>query len=77
MISPSTPGAAANYQNIVNFEKDFPELKEIKLEQNYRSTRNILTAANHLISNNTNRKEKELWTGLNTGKAIEIFLPGG
>ena len=65
----------ANYQNIINFEKDFPELKEIKLEQNYRSTQNILTAANHLISNNTNRKEKELWTGMDSGKSIEIFYP--
>ncbi len=65
----------ANYQNIINFEKDFPELKEIKLEQNYRSTKNILSAANQLISNNTNRKEKELWTGISSGKAIEIFYP--
>lgn len=52
----------ANYKNIVNFEKDFPERKEIFLTQNYRSTGNILEAANSLISQNTNRKEKELWT---------------
>ena len=65
----------ANYQNIVNFEKDFPELVEIKLEQNYRSTQNILAAANSVISNNTNRKEKELWTGTGEGKAVEIFYP--
>jgi DNA helicase II / ATP-dependent DNA helicase PcrA len=65
----------ANYQNIVNFEKDFPELMEIKLEQNYRSTGNILAAANQLISNNKNRKTKELWTGLESGKAIETFYP--
>ena len=65
----------ANYQNIINFEKDFPELKEIKLEQNYRSTQNILTAANNLIANNTNRKEKALWTGIESGKSIEIFYP--
>ncbi|MBN2510759.1 MAG: UvrD-helicase domain-containing protein [Spirochaetales bacterium] len=65
----------ANYQNIINFEKDFPELTEIKLEQNYRSTQNILAAANSVIANNTNRKEKELWTGTGEGKAIEIFYP--
>ncbi|HAK46876.1 MAG TPA: AAA family ATPase [Spirochaeta sp.] len=65
----------ANYQNIVNFEKDFSELTEIKLEQNYRSTKNILAAANKVIANNTNRKEKELWTGTSVGKSIEIFHP--
>ena len=65
----------ANYQNIINFEKDFPELTEIKLEQNYRSTENILSAANSLISNNTNRKEKELWTGIGQGKSIELYYP--
>lgn len=65
----------ANYQNILNFETDFPELKEIKLEQNYRSTQNILSAANFLIAHNTNRKEKALWTGTASGKAIEIFYP--
>ena len=65
----------ANYDNIINFEKDFPELSEIKLEQNYRSTENILAAANGLISHNTNRKEKELWTGTGHGKAIEIYYP--
>lgn len=65
----------ANYQNILNFETDFPELKEIKLEQNYRSTQNILSAANFLIAHNTNRKEKALWTGIATGNSIEIFYP--
>jgi DNA helicase II / ATP-dependent DNA helicase PcrA len=65
----------ANYQNIINFETDFPELTEIKLEQNYRSTENILSAANSLISNNTNRKEKELWTGIGHGKSIELYYP--
>lgn len=65
----------ANYQNIVNFEKDFPDLVEIKLEQNYRSTKNILAAANKLISHNKNRKEKELWTGVEHGRSIEIFYP--
>ena len=65
----------ANYQNIINFETDFPELTEIKLEQNYRSTKNILAAANSLIANNTNRKEKELWTGIGHGKSIELYYP--
>ena len=65
----------ANYENIINFEKHFPELVEIKLEQNYRSTENILAAANGLIAHNTNRKEKELWTGTGGGKAIEIYYP--
>ncbi len=59
----------ANYQNIVNFENDFPERIEVKLEQNYRSTQNILAAANNVIANNTNRKEKELWTGAGGGKS--------
>jgi DNA helicase-2/ATP-dependent DNA helicase PcrA len=65
----------ANYHNIVNFEKDFPERVEIKLEQNYRSTKHILSAANTLISNNTNRKLKKLWTGMEGGKALELYYP--
>ena len=52
----------ADYTNILNFEKDFSERKEIKLERNYRSTGTILKAANAVISNNTDRKVKELWT---------------
>ncbi|MCG8453984.1 MAG: UvrD-helicase domain-containing protein [Spirochaetales bacterium] len=52
----------ADYTNILNFEKDFSELKEIKLERNYRSTGTILKAANAVIANNTDRKDKELWT---------------
>jgi DNA helicase II / ATP-dependent DNA helicase PcrA len=63
----------ASYENIVRFERDFPRLKEIKLEQNYRSTRTILKAANALISKNTNRKPKALWTGLPEGDPIELF----
>lgn len=65
----------ANYQNIVLFEKHFPERKEIMLEQNYRSSGNILSAANNLIQNNTNRKEKKLWTPSGKGMALETFYP--
>ncbi|MCL2832259.1 MAG: UvrD-helicase domain-containing protein [Treponema sp.] len=65
----------ANYENLIRFEKDFPGTTEIKLEQNYRSTTTILEAANGVISNNTNRKEKHLWTGGGSGKPIELFYP--
>lgn len=64
----------ADYQNIVNFEKDF-DVTEIRLEQNYRSTGTILDAANGVISHNTNRKDKKLWSGKGSGKPIEIFMP--
>jgi DNA helicase II / ATP-dependent DNA helicase PcrA len=63
----------ANYENILRFERDFPRVKEIKLEQNYRSTRTILRAANGLISRNTNRKPKALWSGLPEGDPIEVY----
>ena len=65
----------ANYENIVSFEHDFPNVKEIRLEQNYRSTETILAAANGVISHNTNRKDKSLWSGNGSGKPIEIFMP--
>jgi DNA helicase-2/ATP-dependent DNA helicase PcrA len=65
----------ANYENILQFEKDFPGTIEIKLEQNYRSTSTILAAANGVIANNTNRKEKTLWSGNDSGKPIELFYP--
>ena len=65
----------ADYLNIVNFEKDFPNVKEIKLEQNYRSTGTILEAANGVIQHNTNRKEKKLWSGNGEGKPIEVYYP--
>lgn len=65
----------ADFQNIINFEKDFPGVQEIRLEQNYRSTETILAAANGVISHNTNRKDKKLWSGNNSGKPIEIFMP--
>ncbi|MDR1899082.1 MAG: UvrD-helicase domain-containing protein [Treponema sp.] len=62
----------ANYENLLHFEEDFPGMKEIKLEQNYRSTTTILEAANGVISHNTNRKEKQLWSGNTGGKPIEL-----
>ena len=65
----------ADYQNIINFEKDFPTMQEIRLEQNYRSTGTILAAANGVIKHNTNRKDKELWSGNGDGKPIELFMP--
>ncbi|MCL2242993.1 MAG: UvrD-helicase domain-containing protein [Treponema sp.] len=65
----------ANYENILLFEKDFPGRLEIKLEQNYRSTTTILDAANKVISHNTGRKVKKLWSGKGGGKPIELFYP--
>ncbi len=65
----------ADYQNIINFEKDFPGMQEIRLEQNYRSTGTILAAANGVISHNSNRKEKRLWSDKGSGKPIEVFMP--
>ncbi|MBN2736840.1 MAG: UvrD-helicase domain-containing protein [Spirochaetales bacterium] len=64
----------ANYENILQFERDFPSFKEIKLEQNYRSTGKILLAANAVIANNENRKEKQLWTGSEQGKSLQYHL---
>ena len=60
----------ANIENILNFEKVFPDTKVIKLEQNYRSTGNILKAANQVIRNNTTRKDKALWTDKGDGEKI-------
>ncbi|MDR2101940.1 MAG: UvrD-helicase domain-containing protein [Treponema sp.] len=65
----------ASYENIRNFEREFPGGEEIKLEQNYRSTTTILEAANGVISHNANRKEKTLWSGNKGGKPIEVFYP--
>ncbi len=65
----------ANYRNIQEFERDFPERVEIKLERNYRSTGNILSAANALIRNNQNRKSKQLKANKAEGGAIEIHYP--
>ena len=61
----------ANYHNILNFEKDYPNTKVILLEQNYRSTKNILNAANDIIKHNKLRKEKNLWTDNDNGIKIK------
>ena len=60
----------ANYQNIVQFESDFSERKEIFLDRNYRSSNTILSAANQLIVHNSDRKEKTLWTDSENGETI-------
>jgi len=60
----------ANIRNILDFEYYFPDAKVIKLEQNYRSTQNILNAANGVIRHNTGRKDKRLWTEFEAGDAI-------
>ena len=60
----------ANIRNILDFEKEYPDAKVIKLEQNYRSTENILNAANGVISNNKGRKAKTLWTDNGEGEKI-------
>lgn len=64
----------ANIRNILNFEKDYPGAKVIRLEQNYRSTKTILDTANSLISYNTDRYEKELWSELGNGEKIKLFI---
>lgn len=64
----------ACFKNIINFEYDFNELSEVRLEQNYRSTDKILLAANELISKNNNRKPKKLWTDYNKGELIKIIV---
>lgn len=65
----------ANYQNILNFEKDWPQRKEITLYRNYRSTTTILDAANSIIANNTNRKLKDLRSPNEGGARIELCSP--
>ena len=63
----------ADIRNILNFEKDYPDAATIRLEQNYRSTKTILAAANAVIENNHNRKPKKLWTQNDTGEAILTY----
>jgi len=62
----------ADLRNILSFEKDYPDAKVVILEQNYRSTKNILQAASDIISQNVNRKPKELWTENEVGSLINI-----
>lgn len=63
----------ADYRNILNFEKDYPLCKTIMLEQNYRSTKNILNAANCIIKNNSKRKDKNLWSDNSLGDKITVY----
>jgi DNA helicase-2/ATP-dependent DNA helicase PcrA len=63
----------ADIRNILDFEKDFPNAKVIRLEQNYRSTRNILDAASAVVANNTERKGKRLWTEAGGGEPIGFY----
>ena len=66
----------ADMRNILNFERDYPEATVILLEQNYRSTKNILAAANAVIENNLTRKKKDLWTDNPTGDPITVYEGG-
>lgn len=63
----------ANFQNILDFEKDYPDAKVIKLEQNYRSTKNILDAAHAVIAHNAVRSDKQLWTDRDGGDGVKII----
>ncbi len=63
----------ANIQNILNFKKDYPELVTVKLEQNYRSTKNIVNAANSLIQKNQDQLQKNVFTDNDEGKKIEVL----
>lgn len=63
----------ADFRNILNFERDYPEARIVVLEQNYRSSKNILEAANHVIKNNTLRREKNLWTENQGGEEISYY----
>lgn len=63
----------ANIQNILNFKSDYPDVKMFKLEQNYRSTQNIVNAANSIISNNKDQIYKEVWTENDEGNLIQVF----
>ncbi len=67
----------ANYKNILNFEKDYPDCKTILLEENYRSTKTILNAANSVIKNNKLRKDKNLWSNNEEGELIKYIRTDG
>ncbi len=62
----------ANIQNILNFQKDYPDIKTFKLEQNYRSTQNIVLAANTVIENNQSKLDKTIWTSNSEGEKIKV-----
>lgn len=64
----------ADIQNILDFEKDYPDARVVRLEQNYRSTKTILAIASTLISHNTRRKEKALWTDNDTGEKARLYI---
>lgn len=66
----------ADFRNILNFEKDYPKALVIKLEQNYRSTKNILDAAHGVISHNQNRSNKKLWTAAGEGSPVQVVVLG-
>ena len=72
-ISRSIRWRGADIRNILEFEKDFPEAKIIRLEQNYRSTQNILQAASAVVANNLKRKGKNLWTSRQGGAKIGYY----
>ena len=62
----------ADIRNILDFERDWPDAEVVKLEENYRSTSNILEAAWHVVKHNAGRKEKKLWTGQEAGEPIQV-----
>ena len=62
----------ATIENILSFEQQFPGCRTVRLEQNYRSTGHILTAANNVIKHNQERKGKKLWTGSEDGEPVEV-----
>ena len=66
----------ADIRNILDFEKDYPDATVIKLEQNYRSSANILDAANQVIAHNAGRKEKALWTEKGPGEKLHLYAAG-
>ena len=70
---PKCQKSTANYKNILNFENDYKDAKTILLEENYRSTSNILDAANQVIKNNKMRKDKNLWTSRGVGEKIKYY----
>ena len=63
----------ANIQNILNFQKDYPEVRTFKLEQNYRSTKNIVNAANSVIAKNKTKLDKQVWTSNDHGDSINVM----